>query len=174
MLLAFVSMAIYAILNNGLKIYKRVIQDVPQEQLAIFFDKFSYDVRNAIVFSDLVFSGTYDGFETAAFVNSPTLRITSPGKVGYFFDRGSGVIYRQQRDISQLYLKEEGRTVVMLSNVKDARFSYYFYDKEIKDYVWDYTWAGQELPRAVRLEIQWDDGRQVSEFTRTVSIPVSE
>ena len=174
-LMALISIGIYAIFNNGLRIYKRVSQAVPEEDLAIFFDKFAYDVRNTFTYSTLSFSGDQYSLEFAALLNSPALHSLSPGKVSYFFDREQGVLFRRQRDISQLYTRGEGQVVALLHNVKDARFTYYYYDKEEKEYSWNNIWTEEKkLPRAVRIEMQWDNGSQINEFRRTVGIPVSE
>jgi Tfp pilus assembly protein PilE len=55
--LSIVSLAMYAIFNNGLKIWQRVSSQIPESEVNIFFDKFSLDLKNTVRFSGIKFQG---------------------------------------------------------------------------------------------------------------------
>jgi hypothetical protein len=64
-----VAFAIYASFNNGIKIWERVNKEIPGEDLNIFFDKFSVDLKNSFKFSGIKFSGKKNEVAFASIVN---------------------------------------------------------------------------------------------------------
>jgi len=165
--------ALYATFNNGVKAWQTINQELPEQNINIFFDKFTSDLKNCFNFSSIGFLGSENKIEFAGVVPSSSLNITTVGKIGYVYDSNSGSLIREQSDYSQIYNAEKGSMRKMLGRVKSLRFSFYFYDKEKKDYFWRQDWQGPEMPLAARVEIEVGDDKQISEFTRTVTIPVS-
>ncbi|MDD5466093.1 MAG: prepilin-type N-terminal cleavage/methylation domain-containing protein [Candidatus Omnitrophica bacterium] len=172
-LLAVVSLAIYATFNNGIKIWQKINEQAVEEDLDIFFEKFVLDLRNAFKFSGYNFSGKEKQVEFITLVDSQRMQKNTVGKVIYLYDPESRIISRSSLDYSQIYEGSAGLTQQLVRNVESLRFQYYFYDQGIKEYLWLDEWSKDGLPLAVRVELSLGQGRQSSEFVKTVSIPVS-
>lgn len=172
-LLAVISLAIYATFNSGVKIWQRVNQQIPEEDLDIFLEKFALDLRNSFKFNGSNFLGEEKRFEFPTLVNSPGMNKKTVGKVIYLYDSESNIIKRNLLDFSQIYNGEEGTTQELLKNAKSLKFRYYLYDKEKKEYLWQDEWLKEDLPLAVRIELEFGNGTEIRKFTKTVNIPVS-
>ncbi len=171
-MLSVVSLAVYATFNNGIKIWQRINQEMPAEEVDIFFEKFTSDLRNSLKVSNISSSGKEDEFELPALVNSRRLGMTI-GKVRYRFDYAKGALTRQRMDYSDIYNGESGIEEILLRNVKSLKFQYYIYDSEKQEYLWQDEWIKQELPLALRIELELKNNDQTNKFIKTVSIPVS-
>lgn len=175
-LAAVIALTLYTALSQAVKIWQRLNQRIYEEDINIFFEKFSRDLRNSFKFSAIKFAGTNDEFGFATLVNSPSklpgLK-TNVGEVIYSFNRQEGVINRRQKNLSQIYREEEGYSAAALKDVKSFKLQYYFYDPRENGYLWQEEWRGDDLPRAVRIELELDDGTQINKFIKTVSLPVS-
>jgi hypothetical protein len=172
-ILAVISLAIYSVLSNGVKIWQLVNQGIPEEDLNIFFNKFTSDMRNCFKFTDINFLGSRYTFEFVTLVSSPALQKKTVGKVIYFYDSDEGVLKREQLDFSQLYNGDSGTTQEVLKNIKFLKFKYYAYDVMTKEYVWLDEWVNEGLPVAMRVEFWFNNGKQTNKFIKTVNIPVS-
>ncbi len=172
-ILAVISLAIYATFNNGIKIWQRVNKPIPGEGANIFFDKFARDLRNTFKFTGLNFTGGQYRLEFVTLVNSPRLNNRTVGRVIYFYEPETKTLNRQQQDFSQIYNAEETAAQALLNNVKSLKFQYYLYNKEKKEYLWLDEWLRQDLPLAVRIELETNYGGHSDKFTKTVNIPVS-
>jgi Tfp pilus assembly protein PilE len=173
-LLSVVSLAMYAVFNNGIKIWQRINKRLPQEDVSIFFDKFSRDLKNSIKFSSIKFSGRETTLEFAALINSPRLQKTTVGRVAYSYDPQTGVLNRQQDDYSQIYSASgEGSLVQSLNNIKSVKFQYCIFYAETKEYLWREEWTKEDIPLAVKIELEIEDGSQIRKFIQTVGIPAA-
>lgn len=173
MMLAVVSLAIYNVLSNGVKIWQRIHKSITAEDVDIFFEKFTSDVRNSARFKTIRFFGDGENLGFATLVNSTSLAKRIVGEVRYSFNPYSWKVRRERRDYSQLYLGERGSSQELLTNAKALKFRYYAYDVEKKEYVWQDEWQKENLPLAVRVEVGIkNDNEQADIYTRTVSMPV--
>ena len=172
-MLSIVSLVVYATLNNGIKIWQRINQEIPVEDMDIFFEKFASDLRNSLKITGITFSGEEDGFEFATLVNSQRLEKTTVGKVKYKYDYSKSEIMREQMDYSNIYNSESGIGRTAARNIKSMKFNYYIYDDEKQEYIWRDEYTGQQgLPAAVRIELELKNNDQTNKFTKTVSIPL--
>ncbi len=172
-MLSVVSLAVYASLSNGIKIWQRIYnKQAQEEELAIFLDRFSHDIRNSQQCVPIVFSGTKDTLAFGTVVNSPALQMAAVGRVSYCYNQEAGMLERGELDYSQVY---NGRTPIVthsLKSIKSFKFQYYYYSKEDKEYLWKDE-CNKEMPLAVRMELESWDGTKNNAFTRTVSIPIA-
>jgi len=172
-ILAVISLAIYAMVNNGLKIWQKVNnQRIIEEDIDIFFEKFAHDLRNCAEFSSVKFIGTPERLEFATIVNSPALHRNTIGQIRYVYDKETQQLERIQRDYSQIYSEEKGVSQPLLGNLKSCKFFYYIQNENSKERLWVQESPVDKIPLAVRIELQLTNGTELSEFTRTVSIPV--
>lgn len=171
-MMAVISLAIYAALSNGVRIWQRVNQNNPNEDLIIFLDKFSRDLRNSFKFTGISFIGEEDQLEFTTLVNSTNLKIKTVGKVSYRYSTTSETLIRQQKDFSQAYLGSNTPTQ-KLDGVVSLQFKYYLFDTEIGEYYFTERWSKTQSPLAVRIELEFNDGTKNRKITKTVSLPVN-
>jgi len=172
-LIAVISLAMFAVFNNGIKIWQRINGQLPEEEAAIFMDRFFHDLRNSIASYSIKFSGSQKQMVFATLVNSPRLKNTSVGRVTYFYDPGSYALSRQQDDYSSVCTGEEGGPLRTLGNITALKFQYYFFDKDRKEYFWLDEWSRDSVPLAVNIEMEMDDGGRVHKFSQALFIPVA-
>ena len=170
---SIVSLAIYAVFNSGLKIWQRVNRDIPEAEVGIFFDRLSLDLKNALRFKGINFQGQREALGFATIVNSRGMEKSTVGEVSYAYNSGEKNVGRIQRDFSQVFSKEDLLYVQVLGGVESMSFRYYYYDKDTKEYLWKDEWQAEDLPLAVRAEIEFHNGKEKNTFTETVSIPAS-
>ena len=174
-LLCVISFTLYATFSNGIKIWQRVNQEILEEDIDIFFEKFSTDLRKSFNFTSIHFSGDEEKIEFATVVESQRLKHRSVGKVIYFYDSSLKAIGRKQLDFSQISDNDERDMVVqLLKDVVSLKFQYYLYDNQSKEYLWQDKWEREKLPLAVRIELELGNVGQINKITRTVAIPVND
>jgi prepilin-type N-terminal cleavage/methylation domain-containing protein len=173
-IVSVVSLAAYSVLDNGVKVWKKANTVLALEDLALFFDRFSRDVRNTIRFESIGFAGEAHRIEFASLVNSRGLGGRCVGKIIYQYLPQERLLRRAQADFSQIYNTEEEFTGQGLKEITSLKFSYYYYDKEKKGFFWSDNWLSKALPLAIRVELEFVDKAGNGSFTRTVSIPVSD
>jgi len=172
-MLAVVSLAIYTMFSNSVKIWQRIHMSIPVEDVDIFFEKFTSDIKNSMKFKTIGFSGKEESLGFAAPVYSARMDKRTVGEIRYTFNPYSGKVKREIRDYSQAYLGEEKAAQELLTSVKEFKIRYYTYDVEKKEYIWQNEWQGEGLPLAVKVEIEIkNDNEQAEIYARTVSIPV--
>ena len=173
-IISVVALAIYATLNNGIKIWQKVNRQLPEEDLNIFFDKFSLDLRNSFKFNGINFSGTIDKLEFPTLVESRRLQKRTVGKLIYAYEPQNQILNRYQLDFAGIYSGESNVSPQQsLRNIRALKFQYYLYDEQNKVYLWQDEWSKEGLPLAVKVELEFDDGKEIKKFTRTISIPTS-
>lgn len=171
-IVSVISLAIYTTLSSGLKIWKRASVSLPQEELYIFFDKFSLDVRNSFKYANAKFAGSEEKFEFPSFVEMPLVKARTIGRVVYAYDSGDGILTRVLQDYSDVYTSGDGYVQQAIDNIRSFRFLYYAYIKEKNEYVWQERWEKEEPPLAIRMEIEFKDEQDTPQV-RTVSFPVA-
>lgn len=164
-MLAIVSLALYSTFSSGARIWQRVSGLGINEDVNIFFDRYSTDVKNSLNFTGLSFQGGRDRFELPTIVGSQSLGVRTVGMVVYVCGRDT--VSRGQADYSQIYQDSSVIPRHALYGVTACNFSYYNYDEEKKDHIWSDEWDKQYLPLAIRMDITVDKNR----FVRTVNIP---
>jgi prepilin-type N-terminal cleavage/methylation domain-containing protein len=173
MMMSVVSLAIYSAFNNGIKIWQRINRQLPQEDINIFFDKFTTDLKNCVKLKNISFIGKADMLEFASIVLSARMEQASVGKLVYRYDRLAGILRRDQFDYSAVFTDEKNATAGALDHIRSLKFLYYNLDEEKKEYIWQEEWLIDELPKAVRMEVEFVQGSEVFYLTRTVNIPIS-
>lgn len=173
-ILSVISAAIYASLNSGLKIWKRVNQQMAHEDLDIFFDRFRHDLKNCIRFGGIPFVGTPERVEFPALFSSPGWNGDVIGRVSYLYDPQAKTLARVQQDFSQIYTGDDATKIQPIPGLTAVKFRYYLYDQETQEYSWQDDSLEEGLPVAVRIELESGDGPQAQNFIRTIDIPLGD
>jgi len=172
-ILAVISMTLYTTFSKGIMIWQRINRQIPEEDLNIFFDRFTTDLTNSFNFKPIGFLGREYSLEFATLVDSPRLQNRTVGKVAYTYDPQGGVVNRIQMDYSSAYNQENIARQQLLRNVRSLKFQYYIYDNQMKEYVWVREYTEGKVPVAARVELEAKYDDQIKWFTRTVSVPSS-
>src|SRR6185295_519148 len=110
-----------------------------QEDISIFFDKLSEDLRNGFYYSKIKFNGMETQLSFPAFVMTPADEHSSRapeglidqiGAVKYYLDYEEHKLYRSQANYSQALKGKFSDPRVIVSAVDGIRFRYYYPDKK--------------------------------------------
>ena len=184
-LLAVVGLSLYATFSNGLKIWQRINRESVTEDVHMFFEKISADLRNSAPFSVIEFRGEEDAISFPTIISSAEKQrgVQGIGRASYFFDRKNKSVNRQPYDFSEVYRDHAGPAQVLVRHVETLRFDYYYHNVREGDYSWTSTWPQENIsfdknkkeifPLAVRIEIEAQHGGSREQFTKTISIPTA-
>ncbi len=125
------------------------------------------------MFTGISFLGEEDRLEFPTLVSSLRLNKRTVGQVIYFYNQDAETLNREQRDFAQVYSDEASTEIQSLKGVSSLEFRYYFYDEQKKEYLWQEEWSEEEVPLAVRMVLEFNNGVKIIKFTKTVSIGVS-
>jgi len=179
-LLASLSLAIFLCLSNGLKLWQRTQQAVLQEDVAIFFDKFSGDLRNAFPFSTLAIEGQEYSFAFPTVVWMRADRgsaraadefVDQLGRAQYAFDGAQGVVTRQQANYSQGMRKvwNDAAPQVLLRGAMEVSFKYFYSGRKGDDFS---TEAKGGLPSGVEVGVRYKEGQEERTAKRFFPVPL--
>ena len=176
-LAAIVGAGIYSLLDSGIRVADRVANPIREEDLNIFFEKFSRDIQNTFKYSEIPFSGDEEqlSFATTIQAGEELGMERGIGRVRYFYDSGDDSIERAEENLSDLFEEDENRSRSVLGGVTSASFMYYQYTPIDNVYQWITEWeAGDEnqIPIAVQIRLKYNDEENEKYTTRTFSIPV--
>lgn len=167
---AVIFFALYAILSSGLKIFRWASEPLAQEDVHMFLERFQQELRNTFSFQSIPFLGDSQRIEFATLVKTNFFPAPVIGKVSYSYHRNAKRILKETLDISQIY-SGSGESMVVLEEVEDCKFSYYFFNPEKNIYEWKEATDTYFLPFAVKLEFKLK-GQDVF-IRKTVSLPLS-
>ena len=179
-LMASLSLAVFLCLSSGLKLWQRTQQALVQEDVAIFFDKFSGDLRNAFPFSTLAIEGREYSFAFPTIVWMRADRASARaaeefadqfGRVRYQFDPAQGAVTRQQANYSQGTRKiwSDDAPQILLRGALEVRFKYFYSGSKGDNFS---TEAKGGLPSGVEIEVRFKDGQEERTFQRFFPVPL--
>jgi hypothetical protein len=174
-LVVVIGLVVFSVLASGLRIWQRANTPYIGEDINIFFEKIAVDLRNSFAYEDIEFTGSPDDVRFATLVKTnsqyPGLD-RGIGEVIYFFDKDKEIITKNKRNLSQLFLEEEADPQVVLTNVTECVFSYYYYDPIKEEYFWLEEWSFEDFPLAVSIKLKVECGKMIYEFSRALRIVV--
>lgn len=173
---ASIGLAVFSCLSNGLKLWTRSQQAIVEEDAVIFFDRFSTDLRNAFMYSQISFEGEQNriAFPTVVYTSADQAssrasegHVDQIGLVRYSFDASGGRIIREQGNYSQATRGALGPAKVEVSGVKEVKFRY-FYPGSTDPFLTAQN--DKVLPAGVEVEIRFS-GEDEKMLKRYVPIP---
>ena len=165
-----VAVAVLSAVTRGADIWRRSSKVESASDIAVFFDKFSLDLRNCLNCPGIGFIGVETRVEFPSTVTSRDFEGETIGKIIY---AGQGkTLTRIQLNYSGVYTGTAELQGSVLTDIKDLRFIYYVFDSETAKYSWVEQWKNTRAPLAVRAEIIITDGEDERTYTKTVTIPV--
>ena len=174
-LILIVGLAVYSVVNSGISLFKRLSKPYLEEDVSIFFDKISKELRGSFSYKGIEFLGEKESLKFPTLITSSghlsSLKV-EPGEVSYVFNPKEKKIERTEKDLSTLYRKSKGQRRTILEGVESLRFKYYFYDPHKEDYFWVDSY--KNFPLAVRIELVLNYEGKTYDFSKTVNIPTTE
>ena len=176
-LMAMTSLAVYHALANGLKVWQISNRYAQEEDIAIFLDKISLDLRNAVNYSLIKFEGKKASLSFATVVRTladpaqsyQTEYFPQIGRVEYQFDQSKGTIFRWQTNYGQALAQKFGPSRPLVHSIRDVKFSYYIPESDqisFKDETKDW-------PMGVFIEVSFSNkkGEEQNTLSKLVNIP---
>lgn len=133
-LIAAVSIAIFGVMNNGIKLWGRGMVVNKKGDLFIGLEKIAQDLRSALPFSLIAFKGAQTKVSFATIVLTPADGKSSRaheglidelGAVEYRYDSAEGKLLRRQANYGQALKKQWGKDQEIASGISDVQFNYY-------------------------------------------------
>ncbi len=177
-LIAMTSVAIYSALSNGLRVWERSQQLVIEEDVAIFFDKFSQDLRNAFRYSMFKFEGGQQRITFPTIIHMLADKrsglpqkeyVDQPGKVEYYYDGLEDILYRRQANYSQALNGHFFKKRALIHGVEAVKFSYFYYAEGREIYSPDVL---ETYPSRVEVEVEFSDKQGKKKMNRFIDIPL--
>ena len=182
-ILAVIGMAVYGTFSNGINIWKKVTEDSVAENINLFFERISFDLRNSFKLTGIRFKGerTQVSFPSRVkYIGENGIENTI-GQITYSLDGRKKTLKRKEENYSEVYNKKAGSTRILSENISSLKFKYYVYDANYKKYSWVTHWqerdetfgiqVEEQLPLIVKVEvgIPSEKGEQI--FVKTVQLP---
>lgn len=175
-LIPVISFAIYGNLSSGIEIWKRLHEQGVSEDVSIFYEKISADLRNTFHYTPIPLAGGGSRISFATRIRTKPSQggERGIGEVTYAYDSRQQSILREEKNVSQLFREQRGDLKPMLKDVLSFQVSFFYYDETDKIYLWKETWGIEEkkLPLAVRINFDLMELDQKKSFIKTVEIPV--
>lgn len=177
-LIAILSLAIFTCFSNGLKLWDRSRQAILTEDISIFFDRLSSDLRNTFLFSTLPIDGEEHSFAFPTVVLVPADQrstrageelVDQIGRVRYAFDFERGAVIRQQANYSQGTRNDWGDSRSLVTGIQELKFKYYYAkSKEYQLHADNQT----ALPSGIEVDVRFKEGGEEKVISRFITVPL--
>ena len=176
-LMAVISIAIYNGIANGIKVWRKAYQIVGEEDVLVFFEKITQDLKNTVPFSQIGLKGTKDKIAFPAVVRTlgdprTELRdqyIDQIGKVEYAFDKTHQQLLRRQANYSQALKNSFGKEDLLMEHVSAVEFRYFY---KVKN---RYEWKDkieEVIPSSVYVAVEFGKNRDKRKMQKVINLPV--
>lgn len=178
-LFSLIGVALYSTFASALKIWEKSQRVVIEEDVTIFFDKLTQDLRNTFYYSQIRFLGKEQSLSFVTTLLTDADRRSSRsseevvdqiGRVEYYFDLTNKNVYRRQANYAQSLKEEFQPARQMLFNVTDIQFRYYFIGESD---LLVHNFVEEVIPMSVEVKVVFEDeqfGRR--EMRRFINLPV--
>jgi prepilin-type N-terminal cleavage/methylation domain-containing protein len=176
-LFAMCSIAIFRTFVSGVKLWEHAQRFSVQEDISIFMDKLSEDLRNGFYYSKIKFSGMETQLVFPAFVTTKADEnssrrteglIDQMGVVKYHLDYEEHKLYRSQANYGQALKGKFQEPRAIVHAVDGIRFAYYYPGKKGLQ---AYAKAQDAIPAGVYVEVKFHDESSERTMSRFIAIP---
>ena len=174
-LIPVISFAIYFSFRSSTELWKRLVQEIPEEEIAIFNWRSEGDFRQAFHYSAVPFFGSEEEVSFACYIHTdPHLGGDHGiGQARYFYDSDKKLIVREEKNVSQLYAQKGYSSKVLLQHIESFQLSFLFKDREENKFKWRGDWPVSEkyLPIAVQFNFTQDQSGTLRSVNKVFEIP---
>lgn len=176
-LISLISLALYQAFSNGIRIWEKSHELVIEEDVAIFFDKFSKDLNNAFFFSSIPFEGDNStcSFPSLIWYSSTVGHpddheyFRQLGKVEYYYDSSEDALIRRTANYGKALRSLFDRPRTLVRGLKRITFRYYYLTDEgeiLSDRVLEV------FPSGVEVEVTVADDKGTRILRRYFDVPI--
>jgi len=178
MMIAVLSLSLYRALSIGLKVWDRSRSFAVEEDVMIFLDKLSMDLRNAVPFSLLSFHGTSSEIRFPAIVSVPMGRSSGDvqaytdqiGLVAYGMELRHQGAFRSQAGYGQALDGGMGPARILAAPIDRLRFEYL---SRGMTGVFERQLNRDTLPDSVKVSVYFKNSQgQMQVMTRLIHLPL--
>lgn len=166
-IMGIVALGAYSAFNSGIAVWEKIRKGALEEGAILFFEKLSYDLENILPCSGINFEGKTESVTFPARVEG------SLGRITYRFDEEAKGLTRTEQDCSQVHQESEGKRKRLTEGVSALCLYYLSYDKKQESWLWKETWQEENLPSAVKVEIELKNDIPNYKLSRIIPIPLS-
>lgn len=168
-LISMVSLSLFTFLSQGLQVWKKSQEFRVEQDVALFFDRLTDDVRNLLLYSVLPITGNESEISFSGIVHSGDLQEEQIGVINYRFDFDKNVVWRRQADYGESLRKEFSAEREVLSGVKKVRFTYvYLTDIDVVKSRSMYD----NLPHSIEVEVVLADKYGERVIKKIIDLPI--
>jgi prepilin-type N-terminal cleavage/methylation domain-containing protein len=179
-ILGMIAVAIFSTFASGLNVYNRVQTfGGVQSDVLLSLEKMEKDLRNVFSLKEIDFVGDTKKIAFAGLIkkfDAEGNQNLSLGKISYYFDNETGTLVKEEQSYPEA-ISQEGigeSTFKILAFIEDINFKFYYFNQEAQTYDWKSSWTlGEGIPRGVKIEVRFKDGKRDITLARTVLIPIS-
>ncbi|VAW18715.1 hypothetical protein MNBD_BACTEROID05-1166 [hydrothermal vent metagenome] len=176
-LIGILNVAIYYCLSSGLNVWKRSQGLVIEEDISIFFEKLTEDLRNKVRYSGIPTEGYEYKFSFPSVVytlqdsqkkNSSDQFVNRLGRVEYYYDILDKGIYRRQANYGQALEGYYQPARKIVSSVRQLRFRYYYFTDDGE------FWSDSVLdvfPLGVKVEVEMLEKGKKRKMSKFIEVP---
>lgn len=177
-LVSLISAALYNALSNGLKIWERSKYLYKEEDVAIFFEKITHELKSAVIYSKLKFEGTQNKISFPAIVKvypdkkmnvDQDVQIDQIGRVEYYFDYIDKSIYRRQAGYGQALSGVFDEPILQVKAIKDFKFNYLYLNDDGEQFSESVL---EVEPYAIEIEVIFEDKFGERVLNKFVNLPI--
>lgn len=177
-LFAVIGLALVGSFTSGMKIWNKVYRGNLQEQIGIFFDKTTVDFHNVFYYKSIQFSGDDKKVIFPTLVSTYSLNPglkKGVGQISLYWDKDSQQIMQEIKNLSNIYTQKQGVVKILLKNVENLVFNYYYYNKDEKKYAWVNKWQPKDnvLPLAISIAVSINYENKLYTFNKAIFFPVA-
>ena len=176
-LFSTLSIAVFQTFSNGLKIWNYGTASFKEEDVLVFLDKLSNDLRNSLLFSTIPFKGDSKSIECVSLVmlksdpksSEQRLHARQIGKVKYFFDKNKRKIFRAQANYGQALKGVYQDPRALVDGVESLTFRYLYKQGE------ELLVASQAkniLPAMIEVSVRYQTDNDVRKMVKRIDIPI--
>ena len=176
-LIGMTGLALFKVVDNGLRLWDRSRAVVTSEDAMIFLDRLTEDLHNTVEYSYLSFDGKSSAVQIPTIIEAPPDplahlpskdNISQLGTVGYRWDEGDKTILRTQINYGRSLNHLSGEERTLLEGVVSLKFIYLYNDGG----GWQEKTSVSYIPAAVAIDLEFKNRDSIEHMRRTIWISV--
>jgi hypothetical protein len=176
-MVSFISVAIYHSLSSGVNVWKRSHKLTTEEDIIVFFDKMTTDLRNFYPYSKMKFKGSARQISFPAIVYIPADKkldlpegsyVDQLGMVEYAFDSTEDKLSKRQANYSQALKEKFGPSVVLINQVEKVEFKYVYMTDDGEQVQESLL---ETFPSWIEVHVEFRQGNSVHRMAKYIEIP---
>ncbi|MBI3306649.1 MAG: hypothetical protein HYZ84_02425 [Candidatus Omnitrophica bacterium] len=180
-IVSFLAGVIYVTFLQGNRVWRYAVANSPDSDADYLVEKLAGDLRNAFAYVPNVLVGAPESLQFYTRVpdrpNAASSRETvmqQPVRVRYHFDGNLKSVIKTQESYQKILFpgtSGENKTTLIAGQIKDMDIHYYAPRNKSTSIQWESYWNRACLPKAVKLDIEFDKKKTNKTITRIIPIP---